>query len=195
MDYRSEDLHGESIGDQYEGRLKFCGSASHVTTEEVHDNPLLKTLIALKGGAQINITNFNARDCYANSPDLYIFSTSLDYSEDAHRRWRDDPDAGYDACFRIMSARLFFRAISQVLDPLASFMGFSKVTYYDSERGLDFRDPLAKCHPAQLKGGKNYEHQVEIRGFWKPRDQGLIKPIIEDFPAALKYCTRHAVIR
>ncbi len=188
-DYRSEEDHGIEIGDHKEGALVFSGTGENLTKQQLAEMPLLRGIIDAPDGGTIGRVTFT--DCIIDRGDLYIFSTSQDYSRGAHLQWAEDPTAQYNACYSINSARLFFREVSRAISKKAKFLGFGQVHYYDSDQGLDIRSPLGHLHPGQLKGGKRYSQQMEIRAYWQPLS-ALSPPFLTKVPEAIKYCTRLA---
>lgn len=187
--YRDSETHGKLVSDEREGQITFGGKFESLTAEEIRSKPILSAIISVDEGTIFTAKNVSFENCKALSEDLYIFSASSEYSEGAHDQWLTHE--GYDCCYKINSARLFFKAISHEIENLATFLGYAPVAYYDSASELDAHSPLAYFPPSQLKGGKDYGFQCEVRGFWKPKVNGDISPIDINVPGAIKYCERY----
>lgn len=192
FDYRKSDLHGGQIGDPREGTITYAGEFEQVTHELISDHPAFEGLIKLGAGATIG--SLSIKNYTRSAGDLFVFSTSLNFSLDVLTHWHNDPKARYDTCYRIHSARLFFRAISKALSGRAEFLGYVPVTYYDDSKSIDLASPLSRLHPAQLKGGTNYDHQTEVRAFWLPLETGQIEPLDLEVPGLQNYISHvHAL--
>jgi hypothetical protein len=124
--------------------------------------------------------------------DVYAFSTSAAYSEEAHRKWLEAE--GYDACYRILSAKLFFRALSARLED-AEYQFFGPVEYLDPEALPRAHEIPGRFHPALLKRATGYTGQREVRGLWKPKDPNArIAPVIVERSRAGEYCESYRTI-
>jgi hypothetical protein len=190
FDFRRTELHGEQIGDVREGQVNLAGEFENVTHELTSNHPVLSTLIKQAPGAKIG--SFKIDNLTFSCKNLYVFSASKDFSEQALKRWYDDPNARYDSCYVIHSARLFFRAISRAMKGEADFVGLSMVTYYDDQEPIDLKSPLSHLHPASLKPGIAYEHQIEYRAFWQTRNKDEISPVTNEVPDLHKYVSHKA---
>jgi hypothetical protein len=124
--------------------------------------------------------------------DVYAFSTSAAYSEDAHRKWLEAE--GYDACYRILSAKLFFRALSAALKD-ADYQFFAPVQYLDPRAPPRAHEIPGRFHPALLKRSTGYTGQAEVRALWMPREpQKEIKPVRVERSRAGGYCESYRII-
>jgi hypothetical protein len=187
--YQDSKIHGAMIGDQSDGRVTMSGSFEGDSVRTIADNPNLANRFKFFGPSEKQ--SLTIEGMRLSSPNLYIFSTSLAYSDAAHRRWLADPHAQYDSCYRIDSVDAFLAAVSQVIATKATLVGCTRVSYYDSDLHIDIRSPLAKLHPSQLKGGKTYGDQIEARAIWNPTTTGTIDHMDIEVPDAIKYCSPH----
>jgi hypothetical protein len=124
------------------------------------------------------------------SENVYTFSTSTEYSEGQHRAWL--ANEGYDACYRINSARLFFRALSRAM-PALRFLFHESVVYVPEK--WDNIEIHGRFHHARLKRGGAYESQMEDRALWKPLEPGApVEPFTIERSRAGVYCERYRVL-
>ena len=186
-DYRRTDAFGELVADQHEGKKVLGGVISHLSAESASQYPGIEALrqaklinIDLSGGG--TITNLTIKNAVSESPNLLIFSTSAEYSSETHGHWHEAE--GYDACYKVTSARLFFRALTSALGPDYSFLGFCRVIYADS---LDLKDPLSNVHPAMVKRRSDFFGQAEIRGVWKSNRSKDLSPVLVEVSRAGLY--------
>lgn len=191
-DFRDAEKYGNQIGDAAEGRIPMAGTLTNVTSQTIERHPILGRLVHLGEGSKIGFLTLE--NCSFHTENLYIFSASEGFSHKALLSWHNDLFSRYDACYRILSGRLFFRTVSRAIADRAEFLGFGPVHYYDEDFPIDIRSPLAHLHPGQLKGGKTYAHQTEIRAFWRPLDQAEIAPFCIDVPDIMKYCVLHRTL-
>lgn len=194
FDFRNTDRYGNQVGDQREGHAKFGGNFLNIRPGNnlVSHHPALQGLVKI--GEGVHIENLVLNDINVQSENLYIFSTVGSFTEEAMRRWHSDPSARYNCCYRILSARLFFREISSHLRETADFLGFGEVHYYDDTKQIDLHSQISHLHPAQLKGGVNYDHQAEIRAFWRPRSRSPIEPLVISPTGLRRYVCQHFVV-
>jgi hypothetical protein len=82
---------------------------------------------------------------------------------------------GYDACYRITSVRLFFRAITQALGLQYKFLGFGPVVYAEE---FDISATQAGVHPALVKRHSRYIEQEEVRALWTRTDGKNVAPLV-----------------
>lgn len=182
---------GPMVGDRMEGRVKVGGTVSDMPGRPGMINPIVQRLVATEGNCDVKITRFQVNDMTVLSDNLYIFSTSNSYSETVHRRWLAEEK--YGSCYQIKAAHLFFRAVSASIAKHAAFMGLHRVRYHHDPSGeIDVNSPFAALQPWQLKGGKSYGDQVEVRGIWKPLDSSPISVLKIEVPEAIQYCRLHA---
>jgi hypothetical protein len=122
--------------------------------------------------------------------DHYAFCVATRYSAEDHRKWKEVE--GYDACYRIKSARLFFRAISGALRD-ARFLLSAACLYFDP--AADNNVFTGRFHPGLLKRSDKFGEQYELRALWEPVDR--TSPIeYRDIrvPGIKRYCEPHAVL-
>ena len=98
---------------------------------------------------------------------------------------------GYNACYRIISARLFFRAITQALGEGYHFLGSAPIVYADK---FDFRDARSHAHPALVKGHTAFSGQAEIRAIWVPVISSNVAPVILKASEAKHYAMTHKIL-
>lgn len=191
FDFKNEEVHGQEIGDQKEGKLRIQGDIiNNGPASNLARYQILRGFVDGEGFVgRVVIT-----DSDIVSPDLFIFSSASGFSVDALKRWYRDPKAKYDACCRISSARLFCKALSRAIEHKAKFEGMVEVTYYDNSTPVDVHSPVAQLHPAQIKGGVNYGHHREIRAAWKPFGTAAIEPENLTVPDLVPYCSLEAVL-
>ena len=186
-DYRKTDKYGELVSDNFEGSKRLAGTISNINSENAHQYPGLEGLIGIEGGStigQLTVTNF-----VRSVPDLLIFSAAKEYSEETHKRWAESE--GYDSCYRIISPRLFFRAISKVLGPEYKFLGFADVHYSDE---IDIASSHAGIHPALVKPPAGYADQAEVRAIWQPINNVNVEPILLQRSRASLYIVEHRTL-
>ena len=186
-DYRRTDVFGERVADKQEGKKVLGGVLTHLTAESELVIPGIKALrqaglinIDLSHGGTIE--HLTIESAVSESPNLLLFSTSTEYSNKTHEHWNEAE--GYDACYKITSARLFFRAISNVLGVGYSFLGFGSVIYEDR---IDLKDPRCHVHPAMVKRRSEFFGQAEVRGVWKSNDTKDLAPVLVDTSGAALY--------
>jgi hypothetical protein len=186
-DFRKTEKHGELVSDNCEGSKSLTGTVSDITPESFHRYPALTGILEIRGGyiGQVSMDN-----CRVMTPDLLIFSAAKEYSEDAHRRW--EANEGYDCCYRIVSPRLFFRAISQALGDQYQYLGFAEMHYTDN--ALDISTQEAGIHPALVKRRTGYSDQAEVRAIWKQRDSANVEPVLLERSRAFLYVTEHRTL-
>lgn len=189
-DYRKTDKHGELISDEFEGSKRMSGSISNINSENAHKYPGLEGLVKVEsGGGMTGQLTFN--NCVFSVPDLLIFSATKEYSQQIHELW--DKNEGYNSCYKIISPRLFFRAISEALGSNYNFLGFAEVHYADE---IDIASPQAGIHPALVKRHAGYADQAEIRAIWQPVNANAedIEPIVLQQSGGSRYITSHRIL-
>jgi len=193
-DYRCKEAYGELVADEHEGKKLLEGFISHLDAESAVQYPGIEALhhaglvnIDLSTGG--TITNLTIENAVSESTNLLIFSTASEYSEEIHEHWRKAE--GYNACYKIISARLFFRAISRALGVNYSFLGFGPVIYEDS---LDLKDPRSHVHPAMIKRRTEFFGQAEFRGVWSSIDTTNASPVLIETSNACLYATSYRML-
>ena len=185
-DYRDNELHGEMVADVDEGKKTMSGTVKMLTPGTLKNYPGLDGLVGFKYGKIENLTILGRK---IHSDNCLVFSASAAYSEKTHQEWLQEEH--YDACYRIYSARLFFRAISRILRPRGyEFFGYNYVLYADE---VDIASQVASIHPAFCKR-KEFSPQVEVRAIWKSLNAEPITPQTLNITEAFRYVTAHRVI-
>ena len=184
-DYRKTDKYGELTSDVHEGRKQTSGTALHLNAENIHLYPVLENLINI--GASGRVGKLEVSNCTVGCPNMFVFSASQEYSRSEHERWHEEE--GYDACYRINSARLFFREISRVLGVRGRFLGFAPVHYVES---FDLSSP--DIHPALVKRQLIHQGQQEVRAIWQFGDGVEAKPLDLTKTNVGWYCTLHYLL-
>ncbi len=184
--YRKTEEYGEMVADVDEGKKTMSGTVKMLTPETLKNYPGLDGLVDFRYG---KIESLSILGRKVNSQDCLVFSASAAYSEAAHQEWLQQEN--YDACYRIYSAKLFFRAISRMLRPRGyEFFGCNQVLYADE---VDIASQAASIHPAFCKK-KEFSPQVEVRAIWRSFNAEPINPQILDITEAFRYVTAHRVI-
>lgn len=187
-DYRKTESYGDVIGDKNEGLhktelfLKGGGEIDlasnspeseyfrkHVLQPEQRD---AKVKIILEDGARLI--------AHSNSPDLYIYCVSSEYSPTVMKEF------GCDACLQIFRPYEFFDAISRKIRHQAVFNGLGPVTYLN--KTTHYTQPHT-LHPAVMKDPE-YEYQKEWRSIWVPKKTNN-QPLILNVPKAIRHCRAH----
>lgn len=192
-DYRRTDKYGEMVSDQDEGKRIIGGSITGLSAENEHLYPGIAALrqsklinIDLRGGGSVR--NLTIGKAILESPDLLVFSASSEYSNSTHKCWH--AAEGYDACYKILSARLFFRAISQALGPNYRFLGYAEVIYTNT---IDLTDPRCHTHPALIKRTTEFSSQAEFRAVWAlTTESESTKPVLLESSRAGLYASPYA---
>jgi hypothetical protein len=186
-DYRRTEIYGELVGDENEGKKTIGGIISELTSESAHQYPGIEALrqarlinIDMSGGG--SITNLTIKNAVSESHNLLVFSAAAEYSREAHVQWLKAE--GYDACYKITSARLFFRAISRAIAAQHRFLGFAAVVYEDSFALTDHR---SHTHPALVKRRSAFSGQSEVRGLWAAQNSADLEPVVLESSAANIY--------
>lgn len=176
---------GMQIGDAGESSTPFRGALTNVRRGSIPEGSWLNQNFQLGDRAFIGMMTTEVR---VECPDHWVFSMSSVFDEATLLLWNKDPDARY-CCYRIDEAEGFFHALSDALADRADLVGFADCVYYpDDDVPLD--SPLGCVHPALMKPGKTHGPQVEVRGFWLPRDRRQqIKPLDLVVPSLSKHCT------
>ena len=183
-DFRTQDKYGEHTADAKEGSKLMGGTIQNLNSENSKLYPGLRGLIELGEGGVVGTLNVSSFE--STVTDALIFSASREYSEETHKEWM--LAEGYDACYRILSARLFFKALSEKLPGGYQFLGFSEVIYADE---IDIATPLAGIHPALVKRNPRHIIQNEVRAIWAPVTDCLLSPIILSETRASLFCIQH----
>jgi hypothetical protein len=185
VDYRNTEKYGELTSNNSEWIKKPAGSISNVNAENIRSYSELERLIHVEGSGEIG--QINVKEYTVSSPNFLIFSTFRIYCKETHRLWKDHE--GYDSCYRITSARLFFRAISEALGPNYEFLGWGEVHFTDR---MDITSSLTTgFHPALIKHQTGYTAPSEIRAIWQPKNSENVEPKILDNSRAGLYCCEH----
>jgi hypothetical protein len=184
FDWRVSGKYGEMVMDSNEGTITLhSGNVVSYDWRFVPDFQMQSSVEEVEGGR-----NFHNTLLYTTN--VYSFSAAASYSKDDHVRWFESE--GYDSCYKINSARLFFRAISGALKNCA-FVVYDKIQYYDPTlQNLIFEGTF---HPALLKHKEKYGNQNEVRAIWKPTDKvAPIAPVCLTMAGISKYCERHRTL-
>lgn len=184
FDYRTTYEYDEQTSDDSGWMKKPAGLISNVNAENIRNYPGLEGLIHAEGGGDMG--QINVKEYTVSSPNFLIFSTFRIYSKETHRLWKNHE--GYDCCYRITSARLFFRAISEALGPQYEFLGYGEVHYTDK---MDIASTQAEIHPALIKRQAGYAAPSEVRAVWQHKNLETVKPRILDKSRARLYCCEH----
>jgi len=170
-DFQRTDKYGELTSDTSEGSKRLAGTIENVNADNISSFPGLEGLIHIEGGGKVGKLVVNN---YTRSvPNLLIFSASVKYSDEMHKLWLSQES--YDVCYKINSARLFFRALSSALGSEFEFLGSGRVHYADE---IDISTREAGIHPALVKRRTGYEGQAEIRALWQRRETRDVVPVI-----------------
>jgi len=131
------------------------------------------------------------RNCSYQLPDQLVFSTSLKYSEDAHRKWFEK--SGYDACYEILNASAFFASVNRAVRE--KYGNDYRYEYYHE---VDYRDEIGIYEPSVKLGrhlkGKKFVHQAEVRAIWIPTRNIDLKGFVLDHSSAGTVCRGFRVI-
>ena len=184
-DYRTQEQYGEHVADPHEGTKLLAGTIEDLNFESAKKYPGLQGLIDVSGGGKIR--NLQVDKFTSSITDALLFSTSQEYSERLHNEWL--ATEGYDTCYRILSARLFFKALSDELAPDYQFVGFANVVYAEE---IDIATPLAGIHPALVKRNPRHSVQSEVRAIWQPSANRELTPLILPKSRANLYCVHHS---
>lgn len=188
-EYRKTEDYGDVVGDKNEGlhktELALAGGGeidlatsspeaeyfrTHVLRPDQHHR---KPKIIMADGARLV--------AHTNSPDLYIYCMTSEYSDAVMKEF------GCDACLEIIHPAEFFTAISHVIRHKGRFDGLGPITY--SDKTTNYLKPH-QIHPAVMKD-THYEYQKEWRAIWVPRKEPR-KPLFIDVPRAVRHCRVHA---
>lgn len=192
FDWRKAKKYGELAGDEEEGYTRIGGNAifydwrfvgSLIVDSSVNDQ-------SAEGERRVHFQNHAF-----HSHNVFMISTSMTYAHENHKLWFEKE--GYDACYRIHSARLFFRAITRALSGIADPVCAGPVHYYDSSKSNHMFE--GTFHPALVKraefGSQSFGSQSEYRAIWAPRDKAIdIEPIVLSATEARRYCSSHRVL-
>lgn len=184
FDYRETDKYGELTSYDPEWMNEPAESISNVNAKNIGNYPELERLVHVEGdgeSGQIKVNEYTA-----SLPNFLIFSTYRTYCKETHRLLKNHE--GYDSCYKITSARLFFRAISEALGPQYEFLGYGEVFYTDK---IDSASTLTGIHPALIKRPEEYEDRSEIRAVWQPKNVETVAPRILGQSRARLYCYEH----
>jgi len=182
FNWRGTGKYGEMAMDQSEGHMKTTGNVIFYDYRFLREIMVEGTVEEVDGGRR-----FENKFMYTT--DVYAFCTAASYSHDAHVRWLNCE--GYASCYKILTARLFFRAISGVLND-CNFVVYDRIHYYDPT--LPNQTFMGTFHPALLKHN-DFGSQDEVRAIWKPKDKNAqISPMCITVPHISKYCERYRTI-
>ena len=189
-DYAKTSAYGDMVSDSHEGTKVVSGRVVKVTESTSPHSPEMRSLKSMgielhasSGGTIQNIVFEHAR---VRSPNVLVFSASSEYSPGVHDQWK--AAEGYDSCYQITSARLFYRAISAALGPEFSFLGAAPIVYEDD---LNLSDPRAATHPAFVKRKGTFATQSEFRAVWAARSLRDLTPILIESSGAKLYARTH----
>ncbi len=167
-EYREIERYGPEVGDHEEGKKTAFLSAEHrIVIDLLSDSaPAIFARKILKGwdrfpaGSQIIISMEQGSRLHltAESPDLYIFCASTEYSLAMMREFR------CDACLRIERPQEFFEGLSEAFLEYGTFEIGAEILYGPRERRFESQVDL---HPALLKD-ERYAYQCEFRAVWLP---------------------------
>jgi hypothetical protein len=186
-DYRDTEAHGHMVSDAGEGKKQMSGVIRCLTPENLPKYPGLNGLVSFSYGKIENLQILGRKEV---SPNCLIFSASTEYSESTHQSWVDE--AGYEGCYRIMSTRLFLKAISRQLEGHGyKFWGCAPIHYADE---IDIASSHADIHPALCKK-PIFSPQKEIRAIWHPiAEKTVARHIDLDMSEAFRYVTVHRTL-
>lgn len=187
FDWRRSDCYGELVSDMNEGYTPCTGNI--IFYDATHTN-------AIKIDSVVNERNkfgeVTGRNIALRADNHFAFSTSSKYSLAEHSMWNELE--GYNACYRILSAELFFGAISRtpILRDAAEFVCFAPALYIDStSQNTIFQEAF---HPALLKQS-SFSNQNEVRALWSPNSiDTMIEPLLIPSSDARLYVSEYAVI-
>lgn len=178
-DYRKIENHGQEIGDREEGQ-KYLYIGGDAITEN-HPSFSNYTKQAL-GNIKMIDPQIIKNNLIINSPDLYIFATSLVLSRKIMRRMNKD----YDSCVKITDGGAFFAALTlcfkrkgKIAGPFFGSCIYMKRQYYyknDNE------------YEAALIKDSVHSYQKEFRTIWLPNNISNIAPQKITCKSASKYC-------
>lgn len=185
--WRDSGKHGEMSTDEAEGifrnppNLIFHGPADFQAM-------MADSTVRVEGDGASQLRHWKIDA--VRSSNVYTFCAASAYSDDQHKAWLESE--GYDACYRINSARLFFRAISEQLAD-AEFLFIAAAEYI--REGATNHEVHSRFHPALLKRAGGYDDQLEVRALWKPRDPSAeIGPLVIPASRAGTYCEPYRTI-
>lgn len=189
FDWRKTSEYGELISDSNEAHTMLTGNLGF------YDTTFINSLIVDSWvGPEENraTTGVPFRNEAVRAENHYAFSASTTYSERDHQRWYELE--GYDACYRIHSARLFFKALtrSTELSALAQFVCAAPIHYFDESLPNNvFRGTF---HPALIKRS-TFGGQFEFRALWKPKTAAaVIEPVLVFSSRAKLYVSSHVIL-
>jgi hypothetical protein len=187
FDYRNRGKYGEMSSDKNEGRTEITGNIIFYDYKHI-SSILVKSSVNTTGKGENQLRHFKNETLYTDN--LYTFSAASAYTEEDHKKWYEKE--GYDACYLIHSARLFFRAISMEID-IGNFVCFGPIHYFDETKSNQIFE--GHFHPALIKN-RVFGSQFEVRALWSPKLSSTeIDPIIIKNSNANKYCSPFRVIQ
>jgi len=120
-----------------------------------------------------------------NSPNLYIYSLSKEYSEITMKK------LGYDACIEIINPSYFFLELNEILyyRKLIKQFAVSECIYQSRKM---HHSKVKNLHPVWIKD-EYFSYQKEIRAVWEPVNEVILPKIIEE-KGLKKYVRLHSVL-
>jgi hypothetical protein len=188
-EYRKVEHYGNVIGDKNEGlhktELSLTGGGEidlasnsfeadffrkHVLRPDQQDS---KVKIVLANGARLI--------SQTNSPDLYIYCLTSEYSPDVMRQF------GCDSCMEIINPVAFFSAISHRIRHRGKFEDCGAMRY--TSKDTHYTKPH-HLHPAIMKDVE-FSCQKEWRAIWTPYKEPKT-PLFVGVPKAVRHCRTYA---
>ena len=183
FDWRNQGKYGEMTSDEFEG--VYPGNGNLIFYDPTHARSMLMDYSVEQTEHGRIITRRSIK-----SPNVFTFSAASHYSDADHRKWFENEE--YDACYRINSARLFFRALSKHIAD-AEFLFFADAEYV--ERDNPNHIVTGHFHPAIFKRKQEYADQREVRALWGPKDSSKeLNPFVIPQSAAGQYCDPFRII-
>lgn len=127
FDWRRADTYGDFVTDSSEGHTNLTGNLIFYDVTHIH--AMIVDSSVEESSDYPGSRNF--KNLAVRSADHFAFSAATAYSLADHQKWYDLEK--YDACYRIHSSRLFFRALScsPELQSCAKFVCAAPVFYID----------------------------------------------------------------
>ena len=188
FDWRRSSAYGELIADESEGHTTLTGNLIFYDTTHLQ-SMLVDSHVGSEADRSTSGVPF--RNEALRTHNHFAFSASATYSKEDHTRWFELE--GYNACYRIHSAKLFFRALS-VSEPfvsLARFVCHAPVLYFDP--ALPNNVFTGTFHPGLIKRSA-FGSQAEHRALWSSTTSVGIEPIVVSHSNAKRYVSPHALL-
>lgn len=188
FDWRRTDAYGDLVTDPREGHTNLTGNL--IFYDPTHISEMIVDSSVEESTEFPESRNF--KNSAVRSADHFAFSASMTYSVADHEKWYALEK--YDACYRIHSSRLFFRALSHSteLNSCARLVCAAPVLYFDESSSNNvFRGTF---HPGLLKRS-TFGSQNEFRALWAPLGQDAkVEPLLISTSNAKLYISRPAVL-